>query len=506
MSEVLSNAEMAEADRLTIAGGVPGFELMQHAGAAVAQAVVAACPPGADVAVVAGTGNNGGDGFAAARMLRERNYRPRVLLVGDAAKLKGDAAQAHRLWGATTEPAQPEGLIGAKIVVDALLGTGLDRPVEGRARSMIEAMNGARIPVVAVDLPSGISGDTGDICGAAVMAHKTVTFFRRKFGHLLLPGRVHCGEVRVADIGIRREVLARIAPRTFANAPKLWRAQFPLPRLDGHKYSRGHAVVISGTASFTGAARLAARGALRAGAGLVTIASPRDALAINATSNLAVMVRVLESARDVAALLTDRRLNAVAIGPGCGVGAQTRDTTLAVLGPGGANLERAVVVDADALTSFADDPAQLFSAVKARAPATTILTPHAGEFARLFGRLPDIAEVRSKLEQARRAAALSGAIIVLKGADTVIAAPDCRAAINENAPAWLATAGSGDVLAGFIAGLTAQGMPGFQAACAAVWLHGEAAREFGPGLISEDLPEALPDVYGRLYRDLGSGR
>jgi hydroxyethylthiazole kinase-like uncharacterized protein yjeF len=504
MLELLSNAEMAEADRLTIAAGTPGLELMQQAGAAVADTVMASCPSGARIAVVAGTGNNGGDGFVAARILRERNYRPRVLLVGDTARLKGDAARAHALWGGAIEPATPDGLADATIIVDALFGTGLDRPVEGRARAMIDAMNGPR-QVVAVDLPSGISGDTGEVHGVAVSAHKTVTFFRRKFGHVLLPGRAHCGDIRVADIGIAGDVLTRIAPQTFANAPKLWRASFPVPRLDGHKYLRGHAVVVSGAASFTGAARLAARGALRAGAGLVTIASPPDALAINAASNLAVMVRVVDGARELATLLSDTRLNAVAIGPGCGVSAQTRDMTLAALDRGPDNVGRAVVVDADALTSFAADPAQLFSSIKARAPAVTILTPHTGEFAKLFGNLPNIAEVHSKLEQARCAAAASGAIIVLKGADTVIAAPDQRAAINENAPPWLATAGSGDVLAGFLTGLAAQGMSGFDAACAGVWLHGEAAHEFGAGLISEDLPDALPAVYRRLLAKLATG-
>src|SRR5262245_33874232 len=494
MLELLSTAEMAEADRRTIAGGTPGFELMRRAGAAVADAVVAARPAGTKVAIVAGTGNNGGDGFVAAHLLRERNYRPRVLLVGDASRIKGDAAQARRLWDGAIEPATAENLADAQIIVDAIFGAGLDRPVDGRARAAIEAMNAASVPIVAVDLPSGISGNTGEVCGAAVTAAKTVTFFRRKPGHLLLPGRLHCGDVRVADIGIASAVLPGIAPKTFANAPALWARQFPRLRLDGHKYSRGHAVVVSGAASFTGAARLAARGALRAGAGLVTIASPRDALAINATASLAVMVRQVDGAGELAAFLGDPRLNAVAIGPGCGVGWRTRDLTLATLAG-----ERAAVLDADALTSFADDAARLVSAIKARPHAATILTPHAGEFARLFGKFADISEVHVKLEQARRAAVAAGAVIVLKGADTVIAAPDGRAAINENAPAWLATAGSGDVLAGFATGLLAQGMPGFEAACAAVWLHGEAASEFGPGLISEDLPEALPAVYRRLF-------
>ena len=256
-------------------------------------------------------------------------------------------------------------------------------------------------------------------------------------------------------------------------------------------------MVVSGGASHTGAARLAARAALRAGAGLTTIASPPDALATNATANLAVMVRAVDGAAELTAFLSDRRFNAVAIGPGCGVGPHTRDMTLAALAG-----ERAVVADADALTSFADDPELLLSAIKTRPERTAILTPHAGEFARLFGHLPNISKVHGKLEQARRAAAVSGAVVVLKGADTVIAAPDGRAAINENAPAWLATAGSGDVLTGFATGLAAQGMPGFEAACAAVWIHGEAANTFGPGLISEDLPEALPVVYRHLLARL----
>jgi hydroxyethylthiazole kinase-like uncharacterized protein yjeF len=499
MIELLSNSEMSTADHLTIAGGTPGFDLMRQAGAAVAEAVIAEALAGVKVAVVTGSGNNGGDGFVAARLLRERGYNVRVLAVGDVAKLKGDAAQAYSFWGGSVEPGAPDGLAGARIIIDAVFGAGLDRPVDGRARAMIEAMNGTQVPVVAVDLPSGISGDTGEVLGAAVLARKSVTFCRRKPGHVLLPGRLHCGSVRVADIGIKPDVLARVAPRTFANAPALWGSAFPVPALAGHKYSRGHAVVVSGGASYTGAARLAARGALRAGAGLTTIASPSGALLINATANLAVMVRAVDGAAELTTFLSDRRFNAVAIGPGCGVGAHTRDMTLAALAG-----ERAVVIDADALTSFADDPAMLFSAIKAQPGRSAILTPHAGEFTRLFGNLPDISNVKGKLEQARRAAALSGAVVVLKGADTVIAAPDGRAGINENAPAWLATAGSGDVLTGFAAGLVAQAMPGFEAACAAVWLHGEAASDFGPGLISEDLPDTLPAVYRRLLAKLQS--
>jgi hydroxyethylthiazole kinase-like uncharacterized protein yjeF len=497
MIELLSVSEMTEADRLAIAGGVPGLALMERAGRAVADAVAASHPLGTRVVVVAGPGNNGGDGFVAARVLAERGYPARVLLVGDPAALKGDAAKAVAGWRGTTEAATPQALAGAGVVVDALFGAGLDRPVVGLARAMIETINSAGVPVVAVDLPSGINGSTGAVMGVAVQATETITFFRRKPGHLLLPGRLHCGRVRVAEIGIPPAVLDRIRPATFANGPALWDTVFPIPDIDGHKYARGHAVVGSGGLSQTGAARLAARGALRAGAGLVTIASPQAALAVNAAANLAIMVRPVDTPAQLAAMLEDRRLNAVVLGPGGGVGLPMREKVMTALA--GA---RAVVLDADALTSFADDHKCLFFAIGKRGGSATILTPHEGEFSRLFGSLDDDANLNSKLEKARAAAQACGAIVLLKGPDTVVAAPDGRAAIADNAPPWLATAGAGDVLAGMIAGLLAQGMPGFEAACAAVWLHGEAAAEFGPGLIAEDLPDGLPKLYRKLFARL----
>ena len=496
MIELLTNAEMAEADGATIAAGVPGMELMENAGRAVAEAGAAHDPKGPCV-IVAGPGNNGGDGFVAARVLRERGRTVKVLLVGERAKLGGDAAEAARRWNGAVERASPAALAGAAIIVDALFGAGLDRPVEGEARTMIEAMNAAGAPIVAVDLASGINGTTGAVMGTAVRAARSVTFFRKKPGHLLLPGRLHCGPVRLAQIGIKPDTLARIAPKTFENAPALWCHLFPVPALGGHKYDRGHAIVVSGGPVTTGAARLAARAALRAGAGLVTIASPQAAMAINATANLSVMVRPVEGAEELTRFLSDRRLNAVALGPGLGVGAATRGLVKAAL-----HGERAVVLDADALTSFADEPETLFAAIKQRTQAATVLTPHSGEFSRLF-KIP-VEQAHSKLEQARAAACQSQAIMVFKGADTVIASPDGRAAINANAAPWLATAGTGDVLTGFATGLLAQGMPGFEAACAAVWLHGECGAGAGPGLISEDLPEVLPRVYRRLFEELGT--
>ncbi len=500
MIELLSTAEMGEADRRTIAGGVPGSTLMENAGRAVADLVATRHPPGSRIAVAAGPGNNGGDGFVAARMLAERGYRVRVLLVGGMDRLRGDAALAAQRWQGPTETAEPAVLLAADAIIDALFGAGLDRPVEGVPRAMIEAMN-AGPRVYAVDLPSGINGTTGAAMGIAVNAAETVTFFRRKIGHLLLPGRLHCGKIHVADIGIAAGVLKEIAPRTFVNAPALWAGAFPVPRPGGHKYARGHAVVVSGTISSTGAARLAARGALRAGAGLVTIASPHSALAVNAATNLAVIVRPVDGARELGEFLADARRNVVVLGPGGGVGREMCDLVLAALAG-----TRAVVLDADALTSFADEPQRLIEAIKGRGHPATLLTPHEGEFSRLFKSMNDIHKAPSKLDRARRAADVTGAVVLLKGSDTVVAAPDGRAAISDNAPPWLATAGSGDVLAGFAAGLLAQGTPGFEAAAAAVWLHGEAATEAGPGLIAEDLPEALPKVYRRLLGELPAAR
>jgi hydroxyethylthiazole kinase-like uncharacterized protein yjeF len=492
MNELLTNAEMAAADRLAIAGGVPGIELMEQAGRAVAEAVAVGRPRGSRVVVVAGPGNNGGDGFVAARLLAGQGYRVTVLLVGKLAQLKGDAALAARKWhGGVTD--DPGFLATADVVIDALFGAGLDRPVDGLARALIETVNTLATPVIAVDLPSGINGTSGAVMGVAMNAAHTVTFFRKKPGHVLMPGRLHCGAISVIDIGIPESVLGRVAAKTFENTPALWRKTLPVPRSDGHKYDRGHAVVVSGPSWSTGAARLAARGALRAGAGLVTIASPREALAVNAAASLAVMVRPVDGASELTTFLGDRRLNALAIGPGIGVGEATCDLVLAALSG-----ERAVVLDADAMTSFAATPQRLAEVLRGRHASAAILTPHEGEFSRYFGALDSRTKAGSKLDRARLAAEITGAVVVLKGADTVVAAPDGRAAIAANAPAYLATAGAGDVLTGMAAGLLAQGMPSFEAAAAAVWLHGEAANVAGPGLISEDLPEMLRTVYRSL--------
>ena len=492
MLELLTNREMAEADRLAIASGIPGQVLMEKAGTAVADAVVACCRPGGKIGVVAGPGNNGGDGFVAARHLAEAGFHVTVFLVGNREAIKGDALTAASRWTGTVNAAIE--LDGCDLVVDALFGAGLDRPVTGAAREAIERINGCGRPVIAVDLPSGINGTTGAVMGIAVRAARTVTFFRKKPGHLLFPGRAVCGRIEVVDIGIPARVIDTVRPLAYENDPQLWIVRFPIPQTDGHKYSRGHAVVVSGSLAHTGAARLAAMAALRGGAGLVTLASPQDALAVNAAASLAVMVRPVDGANALSAMLADPRFNAVAIGPGAGVGAQTHEMAIAALAG-----QRAVVLDADALTSFAADPGPLFSALGANRNA--VLTPHAGEFQRLFGSTlaENAAAAASKLEAARSAARISGAVIVYKGPDTVIAAPDGRGIISANAPPWLATAGTGDVLAGLITGLMAQHMAAFEAAAAAVWIHGEAATAAGPGMISEDLAAQFAVVYRRLF-------
>ena len=462
---------MGEADRLAIAGGVPGPVLMEHAGRAVADTICERWTARPAI-LLCGPGNNGGDGFVIARLLSDRGWPVRLALLGERSALKGDAAHHAALWTGPVEPLSPDSVDGAGLVVDALFGAGLSRPLEGVPA---ETLRRVRAPLVAVDTPSGVHGTTGAVEGYAPQAALTVTFFRAKPGHWLYPGRGLCGELVVADIGIPPDVLATIRPQIWRNTPALWR--LPGAGTDDHKYRRGHCLVATGV--MPGAARLAAHAALRAGAGLVSVAARPDATAALAALPAAVIVRPSPHLPAFADLAGEPRVTGVVIGPGAGADGRTRRRVLAALGHG-----KPAVIDADAITAFADEPERLFAALT-HAPA--VLTPHAGEFSRLF---PDIAGDR--LSRARAAAARAGCVVLLKGPDTVIAAPDGRAAINTNAPAWLATAGSGDVLSGIIGGLLAQGLPPFEAAAAAAWLHGEAAAAHGSGLIADDLPDLLP--------------
>jgi ADP-dependent NAD(P)H-hydrate dehydratase / NAD(P)H-hydrate epimerase len=487
--EIITNAEMYAADRYAAEHGVPSLTLMEHAGRAVADEIYKQGRPRRTV-VLCGPGNNGGDGYVVARLLKQSGWA--VSVVAEGAPLKGDAARMAARWDGAVLPLSPGALKGAELVVDALYGAGLSRPLEGAARATVEALNEHSAEVVAVDVPSGLSGDTGKaLDGLCVVADTTVTFFRKKPAHVLMPGRIACGKVVLAQIGIPDDVLSVIKPAIFIDGTRLWGRAFPRPDPLGHKYGRGHALIVSGPAYATGAARMAARGALRVGAGLVSVASPLDAVAVNAAQLTAIMLKPFDGAEGLKTVLSDRRFNAVVIGPGCGVGEETRRLVEAVLASGAS-----AVLDADALTSFAGDPAALFAQLDAMA----VLTPHEGEFERLFPGLLD--KSPSRIEAVREAAAAAHCAVLLKGPDTAIAVPDGRVAIATNAPPWLATAGAGDVLAGFIAGLLAQHMEPFLAAAAGAWLHGLCATEFGPGLIAEDLPEQLPVLLRRLYEEI----
>ncbi len=478
---LLTPLQMGDADRAAEANNIDGIALMEAAGGAVAVAVGARWPI-QPVTVLCGPGNNGGDGFVAARHLAAAGWPVTLALLGSREKLTGDAARAASLWDGAVAPFLEHSLDGAGIVIDAIFGAGLSRPLEGKALALVSALKARRIPTCAIDIPSGLDGASGMVRGDAAPADLTVTFFRKKPGHLLFPGRGLCGDVVVADIGIPASVLDKISPNNWENGPALWLAAYPWPQAESHKYKRGEVLVLGGE-RITGASRMSAMAASRAGAGIVTLAAPSKVWSVYATSLINAIVLSFDGLSDFEALLADTRRNVIAIGPGAGVGESTRQFVLAALAT-----KRATVLDADALTSFAEAPEMLFQAIT----GPCVLTPHTGEFMRLFHFDGD------KVERTRNAAKQCNAIVLLKGSDTVIAAPDGRAIINSNAPAQLATGGSGDVLTGFVAALLAQGMEPFEAAAAAVWLHGAAATQFGLGLVADDLPNALPQVLQAL--------
>jgi hydroxyethylthiazole kinase-like uncharacterized protein yjeF len=474
--QILSVAETARADAAAIAAGTPGQTLMERAGTAVADAVCAQYPRQTTV-VLCGPGDNGGDGYVAARVLQDRGWPVEVRQSGEPAT--ADARAARTRWDGPTKPLG--GALPAGVWVDALFGAGLSRPLEGAAAAAALKMAEHPEKVVAVDMPSGIAGDTGLSKGPAASAAVTVTFHAKKAAHVLEPGKSRCGEVVVADIG-----LGATASRTFENGPELWLPRFPWPTAASHKHARGRLIVVSGDAWSTGAARLAARAGLRIGAGLVTVLSPTEALPVNAAHLEAVMLKGFDT--DLELEQAAGQVDAAVIGPAAGVGEGTLLNVLALARTGAA-----LVIDADAITVFREDAEELFSVLD----RDDVLTPHPGEFERLFPGL--LAAAPERITAARRAAERAGAVVLLKGADTVIAAPDGRCAVNANGSPWLATAGSGDVLAGFIGGLVAQGMESFEAACAAAWIHAEAGELHGPGLIAEDLPQLSSAVLRRLH-------
>lgn len=482
MFELLTPEQMTRADQLAIKAGTPGITLMENAGHQVVRVIQKSFPETNRILVVCGTGNNGGDGFVAARLLREAGLEADTYIAGYTTSITGDAKLALAKLDKKNLLARLPDIGSYDLVIDALLGAGLDRDVDGKYAELIKLMNGAGKPIISVDLPSGIDGKTGVVRGVAIQASACVTFFRYKPGHILLPGRSHCGTLHLCQIGIHSDIVKSIEIEAVLNTQELWFGHYPQLNLTGHKYSRGHTLAISGDLTNAGASRLMAGAALRAGSGLVTLASPTDALVANASQLTSIMLREANSINDIYDILSDQRFNCVALGPGLPPAENTCELVEAVL-----KQDRITVLDAGGLSCFEKQPQRLFSAIKAK-QSVSVLTPHEGEFTRLF---PYESCSPSKIERARQAAVSSGAIIVLKGPDTVVASPDGQASVSNNAPPWLATAGSGDVLAGIIAGLLAQRMPAFEAVNSAVWLHGEAANLLGQGMISSNLDTGL---------------
>ncbi len=475
---LLSVEQSYQAERIAAGLDLSGLKLMEAAGASIAGEIMRRYPTQI-TAVLCGPGNNGGDGFVVARYLLRAGWPVKLGLLGDREKLKGDAAANAGRWPGSITPLETDILTECSLVVDGLFGAGLTRPLTGIAAEIINQINVRKLTCVSIDVPSGVHGDTGEVLGCAPKADLNVSFFRAKPGHYSMPGKALCGDLIVTDIGTPETVFRDIAPDVWLNGPCLWHHILPQTGAeDGgyNKYSRGHAVVLAG-ADMPGAARLVASACRRAGAGVVTIAAPDATFDLFTAGDPGTLVSRVKDPKAFKVALDDPRRKTVVIGPGAGITEVTRQQTLIALGGG-----RKVVVDADALTASAQNKQALFD----RCSDRCLLTPHEGEFKRLFDVTGD------KLTRARKAASISGAVVLLKGPDTVIAHPDGRAIINANAPAYLATAGSGDVLAGIAAGFMAQGMDVFDAAAAASWLHGDAGAMFGLGLIAEDLIHILP--------------
>ncbi|POO57634.1 NAD(P)H-hydrate dehydratase [Agrobacterium rosae] len=478
---LIDPSAMARIDAGAEASGISIASLMERAGQAVAASALKHYPEAIRYAVLCGTGNNGGDGFVAARALQQSGADVAVYLFGDAAKLKGATRQAFEAWDSPVYALDRYEPRFGDVVIDAIFGAGLSRNVPDDVDAIIGEVEAASIPVISIDLPSGLCGRRGIALGRAFRSERTVTFVARKPGHVLMPGRTLCGSVDVFDVGIPQRILKEHCGSIVENHPGLWMDAFPKPHEDTHKSKRGHLTVFSGPSHATGAARMAAMAGFRAGAGIVTIAAPHEALVVLSVTLTAIMVSAIETDEELEAWRDDKRHATYVLGPGFGDMDKARRFVSLVK-------DKALVLDADGITAFRQEPQQLFDLFANDAPR--ILTPHEGEFGRLF---PGIAadDNLSKIEKAQAAAALSNAVIVYKGADTVIAAPDGRAAVNTNAPSYLATAGSGDVLAGIAGGFLAQQVPAFQAAAAAVWLHGETAQRLGAGLTAEDLAAAV---------------
>ena len=485
--EILSTKEIYAAEKAAMDQNIPGLQLMENAGNAVARET-AGIVDGRKVVVLCGPGNNGGDGFVAARILQNNGIHVQVATLDDPKRLTGDAKKNFKRWNASVEYTRNVRIEEHQpLIVDALFGSGLSRPLKNEALKIVNEITARDLDSIAIDIPSGINGDTGCILGGAIPAIKTITFLRPKPGHFLYPGKEFCGELTIKDIGIPDSIMGKVNPRIFINHPKLWNAttNFLSRHWSDNKYSRGHSIIFGGP-TMTGAAKLAAKAARRIGSGLATISCAQESFDRYCGDALGTIIESHTSTKNFLRTLGDKRKNAVLIGPGAGLNKKTHEIVLQTL----SIREKSVVLDADALTVFERDPKVLFDSI--RNPC--ILTPHTGEFERLFKFKGD------RLSSACNAAKQSNAVIIFKGADTIIASPCGRSAINCNAPPQLATAGTGDVLAGLAVGILAQGISPFEAACASVWLHSESARCFGDGLIAEDLLETLPSVLNSMRK------
>jgi ADP-dependent NAD(P)H-hydrate dehydratase / NAD(P)H-hydrate epimerase len=473
--DLVTPAEMKHVEALAPAHGVSLLSLMENAGRGVAAEIIARYPQ-RPVTVLCGPGNNGGDGFVIARLLNDLGWPVTLHLLGDRGKLKGDALAMSKLWSHPIRSIDDD--FAGALIVDAIFGSGLKRDFP---EILANRINSLGTDVVAVDIPSGVDASSGKIRGAAVKADLTVTFFRQKPGHVIWPGRAYCGEVVTAEIGLPDAVTSSVPSKLWINQPPL----LPFPALDAHKYSRGGAVIWSGDALHTGASRLAAMAAQRAGAGIVCLAGPRDGLMVHANHVSSIILHDVKETTDIENLLGGKKYSASCFGPASGTTEALCRIAMGMIASG-----KKIVLDADAFTLFAGNRDMAFRMMKQFDDTRAVLTPHAGEFERLF---PDLVDgYEAPIDRARAAADMTGAVVVLKGPSTIIAAPSGETALQAESPAKLATAGSGDVLAGLITGLMAQGLSPFAAAQAGVWLHADAARKVPhQAMTAEDLLFAI---------------
>ena len=481
---ILTVSAMQKADAFAIAHGVSGPRLMQNAGEAAARAIKARWSP-RPAAVLCGPGNNGGDGWVVAQDLQRSGWPVTLYSLCDPGELTGDAAWAAQGWTDAVLPLSECRLDDHALIVDALFGAGLNRPLEGEAARLARNSQAFEGVCVALDAPSGLSGDRAVADGPVFRADLTVTFHRFKPAHLLSPGRSMCGETQLCEIGIPEGWSKAASACAEVNDHDLWRIPSAEIELQAHKHSRGRLCVLAGGYGATGAARLAAKAAQIGGAGFVTVLCTQGALNEIASSSASLVPRAYDPEVDFAEALQQHRASAAVLGPGAGLGERLKTQVLAACGLG-----IPLVLDADALSVFADEPDILFEALHAQC----VLTPHGGEFARLFPDLTETAFQANKIERSREAARRSGAVVVFKGPDTVIAAPDGAVRVNVHASPRLATAGTGDVLAGLVGAFMAQGQAAFDAASAAVYVHGDAGRRLGAGASVETVLDRLPEA------------